>query len=240
MWRVYILRCADGTLYTGVTTDLDRRLAAHTTGRGARYTRGRGPFRVLVVEDAGSRGDALRRELAIKRMSRRQKLRLRVGQAFHEDLPLGLEGQALDRRVGRKPGGLVDLTVVVAGVARLVADEVELHGLFHALPARTGADVEPENDDAEVVLDEAVAARLFADLAPGRLGQGLLARDVTLGELPARAAPGGDEADLDRSLGWRGRVRRAPKDAARALFALGDRPRLHGPSIILEIQTMRP
>ena len=76
MWRVYMLRCCDGTLYTGVTTDLERRLAAHTSGRGARYTRGRGPFRLVLVEDLGSRGDALRRELAIKRMSRRQKLGL--------------------------------------------------------------------------------------------------------------------------------------------------------------------
>jgi predicted GIY-YIG superfamily endonuclease len=79
MWRVYILLCGDGTLYTGVTNDLDRRLAAHASGRGARYTRGRGPFRVVVVEEAASRGDALRRELAIKRMSRRQKLRLQGG-----------------------------------------------------------------------------------------------------------------------------------------------------------------
>jgi putative endonuclease len=75
-WLVYILRCRDGTFYTGVTTDLERRLAAHASGRGARYTRGRGPFRLFLVEAVGSRGDALRRELAIKRMSRRQKLRL--------------------------------------------------------------------------------------------------------------------------------------------------------------------
>jgi putative endonuclease len=73
-WSVYILRCGDGTLYTGVTTDLPRRLKAHRAGRGARYTRGRGPFRVLLVQDVGARGDALRRELALKRMSRTSKL----------------------------------------------------------------------------------------------------------------------------------------------------------------------
>ncbi len=75
-WRVYILRCGDGTLYTGVTTDLERRLAAHRAGRGARYTRGRLPLRVVFVEDVGARGDALRRELAIKRMTRAEKRRL--------------------------------------------------------------------------------------------------------------------------------------------------------------------
>ncbi len=71
-----MLRCGDGTLYTGVTTDLERRLAAHARGRGARYTRGRGPFTVVLVEEIGRRGDALRRELALKALSRREKLAL--------------------------------------------------------------------------------------------------------------------------------------------------------------------
>ena len=80
-WLVYVLRCGDGTLYTGVTTDLARRLAAHRAGRGARYTRGRGPLRVVHVEDVGGRGDALRREHAIKRMSRAAKRGLLRGRA---------------------------------------------------------------------------------------------------------------------------------------------------------------
>lgn len=75
-WHVYLLECADGTLYCGATNDLDRRLAAHGTPRGARYTRGRGPVRLVWSEAAGSKGDALRRELAVKRLSRGGKLRL--------------------------------------------------------------------------------------------------------------------------------------------------------------------
>jgi putative endonuclease len=73
---VYVLRCGDGTLYTGVTTDLVRRLRMHHAGRAARYTRGRGPFVVLHVEEIGSRGDALRREHAIKRLPVEEKRRL--------------------------------------------------------------------------------------------------------------------------------------------------------------------
>jgi putative endonuclease len=78
-WALYVLRCRDGTLYTGVTTDLGRRLRAHASGRGARYTRGRGPFVVVHVEAVGARGDALRRELEVKRLPRAAKLRLARG-----------------------------------------------------------------------------------------------------------------------------------------------------------------
>jgi predicted GIY-YIG superfamily endonuclease len=73
---VYVLRCADGTLYTGVTTDLVRRVRMHERGRGARYTRGRGPFEVLYTEANLSRGAALRREAALRRLPRRDKLAL--------------------------------------------------------------------------------------------------------------------------------------------------------------------
>ncbi len=72
-WLVYVARCADGSLYTGVTTDLDRRVAAHNRGRGAAYTRSRRPVVPVYVEDAPDRGAALRREHAIKAMSRRDK-----------------------------------------------------------------------------------------------------------------------------------------------------------------------
>lgn len=75
-WRVYLLRCADGSLYCGVTTDLERRVAAHNAGRGAAYTRGRRPVQVAWSERAASRGAALARELAIKRLPRRRKLEL--------------------------------------------------------------------------------------------------------------------------------------------------------------------
>ena len=73
---VYVLECGDGTLYTGYTTDLESRLAAHESGDGAKYTRGRGPFTVLHTESFDSRGDALSREAAIKALSRREKLAL--------------------------------------------------------------------------------------------------------------------------------------------------------------------
>ena len=75
-WLVYMLRCGDGTLYVGVSNRLSRRLEAHRAGRGARYTRGRGPLRLLYVEHAGDRGEALRRELWIKALPRTEKLRL--------------------------------------------------------------------------------------------------------------------------------------------------------------------
>lgn len=67
-WFVYILRCADRTLYTGVTTDMEKRLADHGSGRGARYTRARLPVSLVYVEPATDRGAALRRESEIKRM----------------------------------------------------------------------------------------------------------------------------------------------------------------------------
>lgn len=73
---VYILRCADGTLYTGLTTDVDRRLRKHNEGKGARYTRGRGPVAVAYLEEAASLRGALRREREIKMMGRGAKLEL--------------------------------------------------------------------------------------------------------------------------------------------------------------------
>ena len=75
-WWVYILRCSDGTLYTGCTTDVEKRLAAHNNGRGAKYTRGRGPVTLVYREACGSRSAALRREAAVKRLSRAEKLEL--------------------------------------------------------------------------------------------------------------------------------------------------------------------
>src|SRR5215211_2281467 len=75
-WHVYVARCGDGTLYTGITTDPVRREAAHNAGRGASYTRSRRPVRLIHVEPAADRGAALRRELAIKRLSRHEKERL--------------------------------------------------------------------------------------------------------------------------------------------------------------------
>lgn len=79
-WMVYIIRCDDGSLYTGVTTDLERRFKEHLTGkRGARYFNGRKPGRVVYRENGHDRGSACRREAAIKKLSRDEKLSLIKG-----------------------------------------------------------------------------------------------------------------------------------------------------------------
>mgnify|MGYP000434827670 FL=1 len=75
-YLVYILRCGDGTLYTGCTNDLPRRLQAHQSGRGAKYTRSRLPVELVYQEAVPDRSAALRREAAIKRLDRRRKLAL--------------------------------------------------------------------------------------------------------------------------------------------------------------------
>lgn len=76
IWYLYILRCGDGSLYTGITTDVDKRLEAHRTGRGAKYTRGRGPLEVVYREECGDHSTALRRELEIKALPREGKIKL--------------------------------------------------------------------------------------------------------------------------------------------------------------------
>lgn len=81
-WYVYILRCADDTLYTGVCTDVARRVDEHNAGAplGARYTRARRPVVLVYQESVASRSDALRRELAIKAKNRGAKLALIAGE----------------------------------------------------------------------------------------------------------------------------------------------------------------
>ena len=78
-WWVYILRCGDGTLYTGIALDVQARLAQHRAGTGARYTRGREPLELVYQEASPSRSAASRRELAIKRCSRAEKMALIQG-----------------------------------------------------------------------------------------------------------------------------------------------------------------
>jgi putative endonuclease len=75
-WYVYILRCGDDTLYTGSTDDIARRLTAHNSGKGAKYTRGRGPLELVYSEELPTHSDALKREIAIKRLTRKEKLML--------------------------------------------------------------------------------------------------------------------------------------------------------------------
>lgn len=79
-WFVYVLRCGDGTLYTGIARDVSARLEAHARGKGARYTRGRGPLTVAAKTRCVSMSEALRLERAIKRLGRAEKVEL-VGHA---------------------------------------------------------------------------------------------------------------------------------------------------------------
>ncbi|MGQ0506372.1 MAG: GIY-YIG nuclease family protein [Myxococcaceae bacterium] len=86
-WWVYMLRCQDGTLYTGATNDLVRRLGRHQAGKGASYTRSRLPVKLVFQEPVEDRSAALRREAALKRLTREEKLSL-----------LSLEKRAAKRR----------------------------------------------------------------------------------------------------------------------------------------------
>lgn len=75
-WQVYMVSCSDGSLYTGITKDLSRRLQEHATGKGAKYFRGRRPKEVVYLEDFPDRSRATRREMEIKRMSVAEKTRM--------------------------------------------------------------------------------------------------------------------------------------------------------------------
>ena len=75
-WCCYILRCADDTLYTGITNDLEKRLTAHNEGLAAKYTRARGPVELVLVENCADRSTASKREMVIKNLTREEKLAL--------------------------------------------------------------------------------------------------------------------------------------------------------------------
>ena len=77
-WYLYILRCGDGTLYTGITNDVEKRLAAHRSGKGAKYTRGRSPLELVYGEELPDHSAALKREHEIKSLSRQEKEKLFV------------------------------------------------------------------------------------------------------------------------------------------------------------------
>ena len=72
-WKLYLLRCGDGTLYCGITNDVQARLEAHRSGKGAKYTRGRGPLELVYTEECGDHSAALKREYAVKQLSRQEK-----------------------------------------------------------------------------------------------------------------------------------------------------------------------
>ena len=75
-WQIYIIECRDGSLYTGITVDLKKRLAAHNAGKGAKYTTSRRPVQLVYREDAANRSEASKRENAIKNLNRDDKLAL--------------------------------------------------------------------------------------------------------------------------------------------------------------------
>lgn len=73
-WHIYLIECADGSLYTGISIDVERRFQTHLAGKGARYTRSRKPVRLIASRPVGTRAEALRAELAVKRLPRSQKI----------------------------------------------------------------------------------------------------------------------------------------------------------------------
>ena len=75
-WYVYILRCGDGSLYCGIAHDVEKRLAQHRCGKGAKYTRGRSPLELVYREECGDHSAALKREIEIKKLSREEKEKL--------------------------------------------------------------------------------------------------------------------------------------------------------------------
>lgn len=75
-WVVYIIQCADDTLYTGITIDMERRFKEHTSGEGAKYTRGRAPLKLVYTELCTSRSQASKREYEIKQLDRNEKIKL--------------------------------------------------------------------------------------------------------------------------------------------------------------------
>ena len=76
MWQVYIIECRDKKLYTGITTDIDRRVKEHNSGKGGRFTKFRAPVKLVYTKKAHSRSAALKREAGIKKLSRTEKLNL--------------------------------------------------------------------------------------------------------------------------------------------------------------------
>lgn len=79
-WQVYIILCSDDSLYTGITTDVERRFAQHRGGTGAKYFRGRSPLRLVYLEDGHDRSSASRREVQIKGLRTEDKRRLIASQ----------------------------------------------------------------------------------------------------------------------------------------------------------------
>ena len=89
-WVVYILECRDGTLYTGITDRLEHRIKAHNEGKGAKYTRGRGPVQLRWYEPCEDHSHALRREIQVKRLSRAEKWKIIVDNDKNGNVTCGM------------------------------------------------------------------------------------------------------------------------------------------------------
>ncbi len=83
-WFVYIVRCSDNSLYTGIAIDVEARISQHNKGKGAKYTRSRCPVELVYTESLSEKGDALRREIQIKKMSPQQKRNLVTNRPLYE------------------------------------------------------------------------------------------------------------------------------------------------------------
>jgi predicted GIY-YIG superfamily endonuclease len=83
-WFVYIVRCSDNSLYTGIAIDVEARVTRHNKGKGAKYTRSRSPVELVYTERLNQKGDALRREIVIKKLSSQQKRKLVSDHLIHE------------------------------------------------------------------------------------------------------------------------------------------------------------
>ncbi len=175
---VYMLRCADGTLYTGWTNDLTRRLAAHNSGRGARYTRGRGPVTLVFSQVFATQSEAMGYEAAIKRLTAEQKEGLIAGQEAPGAECLTVYDAAL-RPCGVRPRALVHAQGLLHMVAHLWLFEGEYlwlqqrafdrplyPGLFDQ--AATGH-IDPGETPIQAVCREA-REEAGLDLAPEQLG----------------------------------------------------------------------
>ena len=87
-WHLYLVRCGDDTLYTGIATDVERRFAMHVEGKGAKYLRGRGPLELAFQTPVGTRSEALKLELRVKALSRQQKMEV-IAKLFTIDQLVG-------------------------------------------------------------------------------------------------------------------------------------------------------
>jgi len=92
-WSVYLVRCGDGSLYTGIATDVERRLDEHRAGRGARYVRGRGPLRLALQRTVGDRALALRVEARVKKLPRTRKEELIARRTLVDELVARIAGE---------------------------------------------------------------------------------------------------------------------------------------------------